>query len=69
VVFGHISLVEHRKNRVKPMPEGSRRLVHELEKGEKSRRVCVVDDRCRALVGREQVGLQGSQVEDEVCFL
>ena len=46
------------------MSEGSRRLVHELEQGQKGRRVCVVDDRCRALVGREQVCLQGSQVED-----
>jgi hypothetical protein len=64
VVFGHISLVKHRKDSVNPMSEGSRRLVHKLEQGEKSRRVCVVDDRCRALVGREQVGLQGSQVED-----
>jgi hypothetical protein len=43
--------------------------MHEFEQRQKDRLVRVVDDRGLALVGREQVGLQGSQMEDKVRFL
>ena len=43
--------------------------MHEFEQGQEDRLVRVVDHCGRALVGREQVGLQGSEMKDNVRFL